>query len=51
MTIYRKREKFLNVLKKIDLLSVMDPYERSNVADGIRGSAIKAGTYVIREGE
>jgi cAMP-dependent protein kinase regulator len=39
------------VLKKIDLLSSMDPYERTHVCDGIKEQKIKKGEYVIRQGE
>jgi cAMP-dependent protein kinase regulator len=37
------------VLKNIDLLSSMDPYERTHVCDGIKEQKFKAGEYVIRE--
>lgn len=47
----RKREKYVNVLKSIDLLSMMDPYERSHVADGIRSANFSAGECIIREGD
>ncbi|CAD8141548.1 unnamed protein product [Paramecium pentaurelia] len=47
----KKREKYVNVLKQIELLSMMDPYERSHVADAIRSANFQKGDYVIREGE
>ncbi|CAD8144423.1 unnamed protein product [Paramecium octaurelia] len=47
----KKREKYVNVLKQIELLSMMDPYERSHVADAIRSAVFQKGDYVIREGE
>nr|CAI39134.1 cAMP-dependent protein kinase, regulatory subunit 1-4 [Paramecium tetraurelia] len=46
-----EREKYVNVLKQIELLSMMDPYERSHVADAIRSAVFQKGDYVIREGE
>ncbi|CAD8047856.1 unnamed protein product [Paramecium primaurelia] len=47
----KKREKYVNVLKQIELLSMMDPYERSHVADAIRSANFQKGDFVIREGE
>ncbi|CAK85233.1 unnamed protein product (macronuclear) [Paramecium tetraurelia] len=47
----RKREKYVNVLKQIELLSMMDPYERSHVADAIKSASFQKGEYVIKEGE
>ncbi|CAD8139632.1 unnamed protein product [Paramecium pentaurelia] len=47
----KKREKYVNVLKQIELLSMMDPYERSHVADAIKSASFQKGEYVIREGE
>ncbi|CAD8059332.1 unnamed protein product [Paramecium sonneborni] len=47
----KKREKYVNVLKSIDLLSMMDPYERSHVADAIKSASFQQGEYIIREGE
>ncbi|CAD8044763.1 unnamed protein product [Paramecium primaurelia] len=47
----KKREKYVNVLKQIELLSMMDPYERSHVADAIKSASFQKGQYVIREGE
>ena len=47
----RKREKYEEVLSKIDLLESMDPYERTHVCDGIKEQRFKAGDYVIREVE
>ncbi|KAM3144484.1 hypothetical protein pb186bvf_003353 [Paramecium bursaria] len=50
-SIFRKREEYLQVLKKIDILSEMDQFEKSHVADGIKQYTYKEGDYVIREGE
>ncbi|CAD8043068.1 unnamed protein product [Paramecium primaurelia] len=47
----KKREKYVNVLKQIELLSMMDPYERSHVADAIKSASFQKGEYIIREGE
>ncbi|CAD8053208.1 unnamed protein product [Paramecium sonneborni] len=47
----KKREKYVNVMKSIELLSMMDPYERSHVADAIKSATFQKGDYIIREGE
>lgn len=44
----KKREKYEEVLKNIDLLASMDPYERTHVCDGLKSQKVKAGEYVIR---
>lgn len=44
----KKRERFEETLKKVELLSEMDPYERIHLADGIKDKKVKAGEYVIR---
>ena len=48
---FRKRERYEDVLKKIDLLSSMDPYERTHVCDGIKEQKFKKGEYVIKQGD
>ena len=47
----KKRERYEDFLSKVDLLSSMDPYERSQLADVLRPSVFTTGDYVIREGE
>jgi hypothetical protein len=44
----KKREKYEGVLKRIDLLASMDPYETTHVCDGIKERKVKAGEFVIR---
>lgn len=44
----RKREKYEEVLKNIDLLASMDPYERTHVCDGLKAEKYKEGDYVIK---
>lgn len=39
----------MNVLRGIDLLASMDPYETVQICDGIREQKYQAGDYVIRE--
>ena len=40
-----------NFLSQIDILSTMDSYERSQIADVIKSKKFKKGEYVIREGD
>lgn len=47
----RKREKYEDFLKSVELLSSMDHYERSKLADAIKEANFSAGDYVIRQGE
>lgn len=46
-----KREKYENFLKSVKLLSSMDHYERSKLADAIKEEKFTADDYIIREGE
>ena len=47
----RKREQYEDFLKKVDIFSTMEPYERSKLSDAFKQLTFKAGEYVIREGE
>lgn len=47
----RKRERYEEFLKNIDLLGDMDPYERSQLSDALRTVTFQDGDYVIREGD
>lgn len=38
-------------MEKVDLLSSMDPYERTHLCDGIKEVKHKAGEFIIKEGE
>ena len=49
--VIKKRERYEDFLSQVDLLSSMDPYERSQLADVLRPSVFSTGDYVIREGE
>ncbi len=46
-----KRDKYEEFLKSVSLLSSMDNYERSKLADAIKEVVYKEGDYVIKEGE
>lgn len=45
----KKRQTYEEFLKNIDLLSEMDAYERSKIADALRPVKVKAGEYVVKE--
>ena len=47
----RKREKYENFLASVKILTSMDPYERSKIADALREERYKKGETVIREGD
>lgn len=46
-----KREKYEEFLKKVKILSNMDTYERSKLADAIKEIWFQPEDYVIKEGE
>lgn len=47
----KKRNKYENFLKSVGILSEVDPYEISQIADALRISTFKNNEYIIREGE
>jgi cAMP-dependent protein kinase regulator len=47
----KKREKYEEFLKKVKILSNMDDYERSKLADALKEEWFNDGDSVIREGE
>jgi len=47
----KKREKYEEFLKNVKLLSTIDPYERSKIADAFKPESYNPGEYVISEGE
>mmetsp|Transcript_18499 Transcript_18499/g.33382 ORF Transcript_18499/g.33382 Transcript_18499/m.33382 type:complete len:391 (-) Transcript_18499:2003-3175(-) len=47
----RRRERYENFLANIELLSDMDPYERSQLADALISCTFSDGEYIIREGD
>lgn len=47
----KRRESFEEVLSKIELLSTMDPYERTKLGDVVKVEKYSKGEFVIREGE
>jgi cAMP-dependent protein kinase regulator len=47
----RKRERYEDLLSRVELLENMDAYERSQVADAFKPAVFAKGEYVIREGD
>lgn len=47
----KRRERYEEVLKKVDLLSHMEQYERTQLCDGLKELKVKEGDIVINEGE
>ena len=47
----KKREKYELFLDKVKILSSMEPYERSKLADAFKEEFLAAGTTIIKEGD
>ena len=47
----KRREKFETFLQKVQILSTMDNYERSKLADAFKELTYNDGEYIIKEGE
>ena len=47
----KKREKYEEFLKTVEILKNMDPYERSKLADAFKEENYENGDYIIREGD
>ena len=47
----KKREKYENFLKKVEILSTIDPYELMQICDAIKSATYQKDDYIIREGE
>lgn len=47
----RRREKYVNFLAKVRVLTTMDPYERSQLADVLKTLKFKPGDNIIRQGD
>ena len=45
----KKREKYEDFLTKVDLLSEMDGYERSKIADALKSVKVQANEYIVKE--
>ena len=47
----KKREKYENFLKNVDILSTIDSYELGQICDSLKDGIYKKDDYIIREGE
>lgn len=47
----KRRERYEDFLSQVKLLSSMEPYERSKLADAFKEDIFEPGGYVIKEGE
>ena len=47
----KKREKYENFLKNVDILSTIDSYELGQICDSLKDGIYKKDEYIIREGE
>ena len=45
----QKREKYENFLKNIEILSTVEPYEISKIAEALKPIKFKAGDYIVKE--
>jgi len=45
----KKREKYDNFLKGVEIFSTMDPYERSQIADALKPVKFKKGDYIVKQ--
>ena len=47
----KKREKYENILKNVEILKTIDPYEIMQICDAVQGAVFQKGDYIIKEGE
>lgn len=47
----KRRERYENFLKKVEILDTMDPYERMQLADGLQNHKFKANDFVVNQGD
>lgn len=47
----KKRERYEDFLSQVQILSSMEPYERSKLADAFKEETFSPGEYVIKEGD
>ena len=48
---FKKREKYEKFIEKVSVLSSMEPYEKSKLADAFKEEIYKPDSYIIKEGE
>ena len=47
----KKREKYENTLKKVEILKSIDPYELGQICDAIKNKFVKKGDMIIKEND
>ena len=47
----KKREKYENTLKKVEILKSIDPYELGQICDALKTQNFSKGDYIIKQGE
>ena len=47
----KKREKYEEFFKKVEILSTVDSYERMQICDAVKTSSYQMNDYIIKEGE
>ena len=47
----KKREKYENFLKNVEILSTIEPYELMQISDALKTATFKKGDFIIKEGE
>lgn len=47
----KRREKYEDFLKKVQIFETMEPYERSKLADAFTEKKFKSGEMIIKEGD
>ena len=47
----KKREKYENTLKNVEILNSIDPYELGQICDVLKSEVVQAGTVIIKQNE
>lgn len=47
----KKRERYIDFLGKVEILSTLDAYEKTKICDCLQSNVFKAGDYIIKQGE
>ena len=47
----KKREKYENTLKKVEILKSIDPYELGQICDALKSETFNKGDYIITQGD
>jgi cAMP-dependent protein kinase regulator len=47
----RKRDKYEDFLKSVEILSTVEPYELTQISDALKSATFNTGDYIIKEGE